>query len=483
MKFEDLRLSEPIVRAVAEQGYTRPTPIQCKAIPHVLAGSDLLGCAQTGTGKTAAFALPILHLLSNNKHKSASGGNRQRKPRTLILCPTRELGAQIGESFRVYGRHTPIKHTTIYGGVNQNPQVKALRNGVDVIIATPGRLLDLMNQGHVDLSGIEVFVLDEADRMLDMGFLPDIRKISARVPRKRQTLLFSATMPTDIRNLAATILHNPISVQVDPVSSVVQTISQSVYHVPKKSKPALLKSMLRGEAAGRTLVFTRTKHGADRVVKELLRANIHAAAIHGNKSQNARTRALASFKSKSPPVLVATDIASRGIDVDDIMHVINFDLPHEPETYIHRIGRTARAGASGAAVSFCDPDERGYLRSIERLTGAKIVVRTDQPEIATAAGAAAVAEKQPARTAPQLGRRMSKKRYSQEANGRSRSGSSSSSSSSPSSSPSSSRRPAAGSSRTGNPTSTAGKAKAKSSGRMKRRRGRSGDHPMARGAR
>ncbi len=402
MSFDQLGLAEPIVRAVAREGYTTPTPIQAKSIPHVLAGRDLLGCAQTGTGKTAAFALPILHHLqkqrsaTGNGHSShapankANGGDRSRrkrkpagdgrKPRALILCPTRELGAQIGDSFAVYGKDLSLRHTVIFGGVGQFPQTRALRQGVDVIIATPGRLLDLMNQGHVDLSAIEHFVLDEADRMLDMGFIHDIRKVSAKLPRRKQTLLFSATMPQDIRVLAATLLQDPVEVAVHPVSSAVELIEQFVYHVPKRNKPDLLRNLLNGEAAGRTLVFTRTKHGADRVVKDLVRAGLPAEAIHGNKSQNARTKALQSFKGTNPPVLVSTDIASRGIDVDEVNHVINYDLPHEPETYVHRIGRTARAGASGVAIAFCDPDERGSLRAIERLTGRKIAVRNDMPE-------------------------------------------------------------------------------------------------------
>lgn len=392
MQFKDLRLAEPILRAVAAEGYTRATPIQQQAIPHVLAGRDLLGCAQTGTGKTAAFALPIIHRLSEspehshvNAPRTAKGRGRaaSKVPRALILAPTRELASQIGESFRVYGLGLSLKHVTIFGGVNQNPQVRSLKAGVDIIIATPGRLMDLVQQRHIDLRAIEVLVLDEADRMLDMGFMPDIRKIMTFLPKRRQTLLFSATMPREIRALADTILHKPVNVQVDPVASPVKSIAQSVYHVPKKSKIMLLREILAGEASGRTLVFTRTKHGADRVVKDLTKCGMHAAAIHGNKSQNARTRALRAFKSQSPPVLVATDIASRGIDVDEITHVINFDMPVDAETYVHRIGRTARAGASGAAVSFCDRDERSKLHAIERLIHTKLTVRTDQPEYAS----------------------------------------------------------------------------------------------------
>jgi ATP-dependent RNA helicase RhlE len=363
MKFEELGLAEPILRAVTAEGYTTPTPIQVKSIPHVLAGSDLLGCAQTGTGKTAAFALPILHLLDasgqrsaanhqpkqeTRRHENGHGHHKpkhdHRQPRTahhiraLILCPTRELAAQIGDSFRCYGRNLHLKHTVIFGGVNQHHQVQALRRGVEILIATPGRLMDLMNQGYVDLKHLEIFVLDEADRMLDMGFIPDIRRIVKQIPPKRQTLFFSATMPPDIRALADTILHNPVTVQVSPVASTVELISQSVYFVPRKGKPALLKHLIKDWQMGRTLVFTRTKHGADKVVKELLRGGIKAEAIHGNKSQNHRTRTPNAFKSTSPPVLVATDIASRGIDVDEITHVINFDIPNVPETYVHRIG-------------------------------------------------------------------------------------------------------------------------------------------------
>jgi ATP-dependent RNA helicase RhlE len=417
MKFEELRLAEPILRAVTAEGYTTPTPIQIKAIPHVLQGSDLLGCAQTGTGKTAAFALPILHRLAVGCRRSAVGEqperlhanhkptNEHRHPRAdnrrptaeshepkaphhiraLILCPTRELAAQIGESFRAYGRNLPLKHTVIFGGVNQHHQVQALRRGVDILVATPGRLLDLMNQRHVDLKAIEILVLDEADRMLDMGFIPDIRRVVARIPKQRQTLMFSATMPSDIRALADSILNQPVSVHVNPVASTVDLISQAVYFVQRHGKPALLKHLIKDWKMGRTLVFTRTKHGADKVVKGLMQSGIRAEAIHGNKSQNHRTRALSAFKSHTPPVLVATDIASRGIDVDDVTHVINYDIPNVPETYVHRIGRTARAGASGVAVSFCDPiEERGDLKAIERLIRTTIEVRKDQPAFTAA---------------------------------------------------------------------------------------------------
>jgi ATP-dependent RNA helicase RhlE len=375
MKFSDLRLSEPILRAVTAEGYSTPSPIQSQAIPHVLEGRDLLGVAQTGTGKTAAFALPILHRLSASTPHNGHG----RRVRCLVLSPTRELASQIGDSFRAYGRHTGVRHAVIYGGVGQGNQVQALRQGVDVLVATPGRLLDLMNQGFVDLRSVEVFVLDEADRMLDMGFIADIRRIIPKLPRERQTLMFSATMPPDIRELSRTILHNPVSVHVAPVSATADRIEQSVYFVEKKNKPRLLAHLLNHTAFSRCLVFTRTKHGADRVAKHLHKAGIPADAIHGNKSQNQRERALANFKSGKTAVLIASDIASRGIDIDDISHVVNYDLSNEPETYVHRIGRTARAGASGVAISFCDNDERPYLAAIEKLTRNKLVVKSDHP--------------------------------------------------------------------------------------------------------
>jgi len=391
MTFADLGLSEPILRAVTAEGYAIPTPIQIQAIPHVLAGRDLLGCAQTGTGKTAAFALPILHRLhaSQEGHRAHVGHGRQgahgaprrqRRIRALVLSPTRELAAQIGESFRAYGCNTGLRGVVIYGGVNQNRQVNALHGGTDILLATPGRLLDLMNQGFVDLHSVEVFVLDEADRMLDMGFIHDIRKIVAKVPKVRQTLFFSATMPTDIRKLADSILHNPVSVQVAPVSSTADNVAQSVYHVKKRQKPVLLVHLLQCATYRRSLVFTRTKSGANRVVRHLDDAGIASEAIHGNKSQAARERAIANFKTSKTRVLVATDIAARGLDIDDISHVVNFDLPNVPETYVHRIGRTARAGATGIAVSFCDPEERPHLRDIEQLIRKTIDVVNDHPE-------------------------------------------------------------------------------------------------------
>jgi ATP-dependent RNA helicase RhlE len=378
MKFSDLRLNEPILRAVSSEGYDVATPIQSQAIPHVLEGKDLMGCAQTGTGKTAAFALPILQRLHGHPITLMP-----RKVRCLVLAPTRELATQIYDSFRVYGKNLPLRHAVIFGGVNQHSQVQALRNGVDVLIATPGRLLDLMNQRFVDVRSIEVLVLDEADRMLDMGFIHDIRKIVAQIPAKRQTLMFSATMPTEIRQLASSLLHNPVSVQVTPPATTVELIEQSVYFVEKQHKPQLLAHLFDALPMSRAIVFTRTKHGADRVVRHLHKAGIRAEAIHGNKSQNARNRALENFRKAKTPILVATDIASRGIDIDDVSHVVNYDLTHEPETYVHRIGRTARAGASGAAVSFCDRDEVPNLKAIEKLIRRSIPVKKDHPQYVT----------------------------------------------------------------------------------------------------
>lgn len=376
MTFEEFRLAEPILRAVRAEGYTIPTPIQVKAIPHVLNNRDVLGCAQTGTGKTAAFALPILHNLA----KSRTTARRGVAPiRVLILAPTRELAAQIGDSFRIYGQNLPLNHAVIFGGVGQNPQVRALKSGVDILVATPGRLLDLMEQGYVNLQQVEILVLDEADRMLDMGFIRDIRKVVAEIPKKRQTLLFSATMPADIRELANAILQKPVHVQVAATSQAAETIEQSVYFVERRSKPAMLKHFLSSGAVTRALVFTRTKRGADVVVRHLSRAGIRAEAIHGNKSQNARTRTMSMFKSNSLAVLVATDIAARGLDIDEISHVINYDVPNIPETYVHRIGRTGRAGASGLAVSFCDSQEVPFLRDIERLICRAIPVSADRP--------------------------------------------------------------------------------------------------------
>ncbi len=375
MQFAEFSLAESILRSLSAMGYTVATPIQAQAIPHVLEGKDVLGCAQTGTGKTAAFAVPILHRLSlqpathTPPPTSQRGKNHPpaRKARCLVLCPTRELASQIQDNFRAYGQGMPIRSTVIFGGVNQNPQVENVRRGVDVIVATPGRLLDLMHQGHVDLRAIQTLVLDEADRMLDMGFIHDIRKVVAAIPAKRQTLLFSATMDPEIRRLAGSILNHPVTVQVAPVSSTADRIEESLYRVMKQDKPELLAHLVQHLPMSRAIVFTRTKHGADRVVRHLHARGIKAEAIHGNKSQNARKRALDHFSSNKLGILVATDIASRGIDVDGITHVVNYDLTHEPQTYVHRIGRTARAGAAGAAVSFCDHEEVANLRAIERL--------------------------------------------------------------------------------------------------------------------
>jgi ATP-dependent RNA helicase RhlE len=375
MSFEQLQLIDPLLRAVRAEGYVEPTPIQQQSIPHVLAGRDLLGCAQTGTGKTAAFALPILQRLTA-RPATAQG---RRPIRALVLTPTRELATQIGDSFATYGRHTGLRHTVIFGGVGQDPQVRALRAGVDILVATPGRLLDLMSQGLVALSSLEVFVLDEADRMLDMGFIHDVRKVIAALPKKRQTLFFSATMPPDIQSLADSILTDPVKVSVVPQATTAERIDQSVYFVEKSDKRALLEHVLRDPAIARVIVFTRTKHGANRVADQLGRAGIQAEAIHGNKSQNARERALGNFKRGTTRVLVATDIAARGIDIDGITHVVNYDLPNVPESYVHRIGRTARAGASGVALSFCDLEEREYLADIERLIRMRVPVVTEHP--------------------------------------------------------------------------------------------------------
>jgi len=369
MQFQSLNIIDPILKSLQEEGYTTPTPIQAEAIPIILQGTDLLGCAQTGTGKTAAFAIPILQLLSANKVY-----DKKRKIRSLIVTPTRELAIQIGESFNAYGRHTGLTNTVIFGGVNQNPQTAALIRGVDIVIATPGRLLDLLNQGFLHLRDVEILVLDEADRMLDMGFIHDVKKILTVLPKKRQSLFFSATMPVEIVSLAASILHHPSKVSVTPVSSTVEIINQSVYFIDKGNKNALLVDLLKDDKIKTALVFTRTKHGADKVVKILLKHNIMAEAIHGNKAQNARQRALKNFKAQTTRVLVATDIAARGIDVDDLEYVINFEMPNIAETYVHRIGRTGRAGAKGTALSFCDAEEKEYLRDIEKLIAKKISV-------------------------------------------------------------------------------------------------------------
>jgi len=369
MQFRSLDIIDPILKAVEEEGYTTPTPIQAEAIPIILKGTDLLGCAQTGTGKTAAFAIPILQLLS-----AQSAFIKRKKIRSLIVTPTRELAIQIEESFKAYGRHTGLTCTCLFGGVNQNPQTAALRNGVDIVVATPGRLLDLIGQGFLTLRDVEIFVLDEADRMLDMGFIHDVKKLLVLLPKKRQSLFFSATMPPDIIKLANTILLNPVKVAVTPESSTVEIISQSVYFVDKGNKSALLLEILKNPQIRTALVFTRTKHGANLVVKNLLKHDISAEAIHGNKAQSARQRALANFKDQTTRILVATDIAARGIDVDDLGYVINYEIPNIPETYVHRIGRTGRAGAEGTALSFCDAEEKEYLRDIEKLINKKVPV-------------------------------------------------------------------------------------------------------------
>ena len=412
MSFESLELAPEILRAVLAEGYTTPTPIQAQSIPHLLAGMDLLGCAQTGTGKTAAFALPILTKLltteppetaKGSDHSAASYGKfhegeqghahmlkafsrtrhapKYRRPtRALILSPTRELASQIADSFRTYGNGTRLRDVVVYGGVSQNPQVRLLQQGVDLIIATPGRLVDLTQQGWIDLSTIEMFVLDEADRMLDMGFMPDIRRIINFLPRERQTLLFSATMPGPIQQLAEQILTNPAIVTIAPEKLTTELINQQVYHVSKAQKADLLTGLVQRPGFSRVIVFTQTKHGADRVCKQLDRVGVRCEPIHGNKSQNARQRALNAFKSSQIQVLVATDVAARGIDVDNITHVIQYDLPGEPETYVHRIGRTGRAGQSGLAISFCDPEQRQELRDVERLINRKLDVQKDHPE-------------------------------------------------------------------------------------------------------
>jgi ATP-dependent RNA helicase RhlE len=384
MGFKALSLSAHILQTLETEGYATPTPIQAEAIPHVLAGKDVLGVAQTGTGKTAAFALPIIQRLLDPAHKILHAGEQPseahntakaaRKIRSLILSPTRELASQIEESFKTYGRGTSLRYSVIFGGVSAHWQVKSLFHGVDVVVATPGRLLDLMMQGYVDLRYVQTFVLDEADQMLDMGFINDIRKIISKLPVKRQNLLFSATMPTEIRRLADDILRNPVTVAVTPVASTVQKIEQSVYYVDKGAKPSMLVKYIQDNGISRALVFTRTKHGADKVARYLDKAGIRASALHGNKTQGQRRRAMDLFKSQKPPILVATDIAARGLDIDDISHVVNYDVPNIPETYVHRIGRTGRAGASGTAVSFVDHEEREYLRDIERLTKQKINV-------------------------------------------------------------------------------------------------------------
>jgi ATP-dependent RNA helicase RhlE len=374
MTFDNLNLIEPILEALKLEGYVQPTPIQAQTIPLALEKKDILGCAQTGTGKTAAFAIPIIQLLTEDPQVPG-----KRPIRSLVLTPTRELAIQIAESFKSYGKFTKLKYTVVFGGVSQHSQVEALRHGVDVLIATPGRLLDLISQNYIKLGGLQFFVLDEADRMLDMGFVHDVKKIIALLPTKRQSLFFSATMPPAIIQLANTILVNPSKVEVTPVSSTADTINQVIYFVDKENKKNLLIEILKDQEIERVLVFARTKHGADKIVKDLCGNKISAMAIHGNKSQNARQNALNSFKSKETRVLVATDIAARGIDIDELTHVINYELPNIPESYVHRIGRTGRAGANGIAIGFCEAEEREYLRDIQRLIGKLIPVVENHP--------------------------------------------------------------------------------------------------------
>lgn len=375
MTFENLGLIEPILKALEAEGYNHPTPIQEQSIPILLRGKDLLGCAQTGTGKTAAFAIPILQHLYKNK----TSDKGRRKIKALVVTPTRELALQIGESFTTYGKYTGIKNTVIFGGVKQLAQTQVLQRGVDVLVATPGRLLDLIDQGYISLRDVEYSVLDEADHMLDMGFIHDIRKIIRKLPSKRQSLFFSATMPTEIMALSEQILGNPEKVTINPEQTTAEKVEQAVYYVSKSNKTKLLTHLLQTEVFGSVLIFSRTKHGADRIVRLLGKASIKAVAIHGNKSQAARQRALESFKNGEVGILVATDIAARGIDVEELAYVINYDLPNIPETYIHRIGRTGRASLSGISLSFCDGEERPYLKDIQKLIGQEVPVITDQP--------------------------------------------------------------------------------------------------------
>ena len=374
MTFNELDLIAPILNALDTLGYTQPTPIQEQAIPIILSGNDIMGCAQTGTGKTAAFAIPILQNLTKNPRPDG-----KRKIRCLILTPTRELAIQIEENIKEYGRNLDQRHAVIFGGVSQVKQVNQLKNGVDILVATPGRLLDLQQQGCIDLRHLEIFVLDEADRMLDMGFIHDVKKILKLIPSKRQTLFFSATMPKEIKTLASTILTNPKQVIVTPVSSTAETISQELYYISTSEKKNLLLHILDQQKVPSILVFSRTKHGADRIVKILAKANVTAAAIHGNKSQNQRQNALNGFKTNQLRVLVATDIAARGIDIDELALVINYDIPNVAETYVHRIGRTGRAGSSGKAISFCDQEERAYIKDIQKLIGLQIPVVKSHP--------------------------------------------------------------------------------------------------------
>jgi ATP-dependent RNA helicase RhlE len=398
--FTELGISEPLCRALAGEGYTQPTPIQISAIPVLREGRDLLGLAQTGTGKTAAFALPILQALSV--------GHEQRRPRSvraLILAPTRELAIQIFDSLKAYGRFLHLRNVVLVGGVSQGPQVKAVSGGCDILVATPGRLLDLVTQGHVRLDAVTHLVLDEADRMLDMGFIRDIRKIVAALPRNRQSMLFSATMPTDVEHLANSILHQPVRIDVSPPKKTAENIDQRVFFVSTPDKRALLTTLLSDSSLERVLVFTRTKHAANRVAEHLDRGGFSAEAIHGNKSQNARQRALEQFRSGRARILVATDIAARGIDIDNVTHVINFELPNEPESYVHRIGRTARAGATGIAISFCDASENGHLKQIEKLTKSQLTIMQGKPSAGHPPATPAARHEQPKQRRSKRGKR------------------------------------------------------------------------------
>ncbi|AHF14738.1 DEAD/DEAH box helicase [Niabella soli] len=396
MSFNNLQLIAPLLKALSEAGYTTPTPVQEKSIPVILQNRDILACAQTGTGKTASFALPLLQLL----HQEPEAANKNC--RALILVPTRELALQVAESFSDYGKYLPLKHVAIFGGVSQHQQVKALREHVDILIATPGRLLDLMNQRHVSLNGIKHLVLDEADRMLDMGFITDVQKILYRMPAQRQTIFFSATMPPEIQHLSDSLLKNPEKIAITPPSTTVELIQQSLYYTEKQNKSSLLLHLLKDETITSVLVFARTKYGADKIAKNLTRAGIRAAAIHGDKTQSSRQRSLLNFKTGAVRVLVATDIAARGIDIDDMGYVINYELPNQPETYVHRIGRTGRAGAAGTAISFCDYEEKIYLRDIQKLIKQTIPVVKDHPFDVPLMHAV---EQAPAQPAPWSGRK------------------------------------------------------------------------------
>ena len=374
MSFNNLQLIEPVLKALSKEGYTNPTPIQEKSIPAILEKRDLLGCAQTGTGKTAAFVIPILQLMYQQKQEAV---DRSPKIKALVLTPTRELAIQIGESIRAYGAYLPLRHHVIFGGVSQHSQVQAIRRGVDILVATPGRLLDLMQQGQITLRDIQYFVLDEADRMLDMGFVHDVKRIITKLPLKRQTLFFSATMPNEIKQLANILLNNPVKVEVAPPATTAELIKQFVYYTEKQNKQSLLIHLLKDASIETALVFTQMKYGADKLARILNNAGIRTEAIHGNKAQTARQRALDNFKNKQIRVLVATDIAARGIDIDELTHVINYDLPNVPETYVHRIGRTGRAGADGMAISFCDWSEKIFLSDIQKLIKKNIDVVKD----------------------------------------------------------------------------------------------------------